>query len=245
MILIPAIDLKNGQCVRLKQGDMNQSTVYSEDPVAMARHWKQEGCHRLHVVDLDGAFSGQPENRELIKDIVEEMQEIPVQVGGGIRTREHIETYISMGVSALVLGTKALENRDFLVEVASSFPNQILLGLDARQGRVATHGWASVEKELAVDVAFAVKDLPLAGIVYTDIERDGMMSGVNSKSTLEIVEKSGIPTIASGGINELSDLERLKSIFRENHSLLLGVITGRAIYEGKLNFKEGQQLLDR
>ena len=150
-----------------------------------------------------------------------------------------------MGVSALVLGTKALENRDFLAEMASSFPNQIVLGLDARQGRVATHGWASVEKELAVDVAFAVKDLPLAGIVYTDIERDGMMSGVNGKSTLEIAKKSGIPTIASGGINELSDLEGLKSIFRENHSLLLGVITGRAIYEGKLNFKEGQQLLDR
>ena len=245
MILIPAIDLKNGQCVRLKQGDMNQSTVYSEDPVAMARHWKQKGCRRLHVVDLDGAFSGQPENRELIKDIVQEMQEIPVQVGGGIRTREHVETYISMGISALVLGTKALENRDFLAEMASSFPNQIVLGLDARQGRVATHGWASVEKELAVDVAFAVKDLPLAGIVYTDIERDGMMSGVNGKSTLEIAKKSGIPTIASGGINELSDLEGLKSIFRENHSLLLGVITGRAIYEGKLNFKEGQQLLDR
>ena len=136
-------------------------------------------------------------------------------------------------------------DKDFLIEMASSFPNKIVLGLDARQGRVATHGWASVEKELAVDVAFAVKDLPLAGIVYTDIERDGMMSGVNGKSTLEIAKKSGIPTIASGGINELSDLEGLKSIFRENNSLLLGVITGRAIYEGKLNFKEGQQLLDR
>ena len=245
MILIPAIDLKNGQCVRLIQGDMNQSTVYSEDPVATARHWKQEGCRRLHVVDLDGAFSGQPENQELIKNIAEEMQEIPVQVGGGIRTREHVENYISMGVSALVLGTKALENRDFLTEMASSFPNQIVLGLDARQGRVATHGWASIDKELAVDVAFSVKDLPLAAIVYTDIERDGMMTGVNGKSTLEIAKMSRIPTIASGGIKQLSDLEGLKRMFKENNSLLLGAITGRAIYEGKLNFKEGQQLLDR
>ena len=167
MILIPAIDLKDGQCVRLKQGDMNQSTIYSEDPVAMARHWKQEGCRRLHVVDLNGAFSGHPENRELIENIVEEMQEIPVQVGGGIRTREHIEAYVSMGISTLVLGTKALENKDFLIEMASSFPNQIVLGLDARQGRVATHGWASIENELAVDVAFGVKDLPLAGIVLS------------------------------------------------------------------------------
>ena len=245
MILIPAIDLKDGQCVRLKQGDLNQSTIYSEDPVAMARHWKQEGCRRLHVVDLDGAFSGQPENRELIKNIVEEMQEIPVQVGGGIRTREHIETYISMGISTLVLGTKALGNKDFLIEMASSFPHKIVLGLDARQGRVATHGWANVEKELAVDVAFSVNGLPLAGIVYTDIERDGMMSGVNGKSTLEVAKKSGIPTIASGGIHQLSDLEGLKSIFKDEYNLLLGVITGRAIYEGKLNFKEGQQLLDQ
>jgi len=245
VILIPAIDLKDGQCVRLKQGDMNQSTIYSEDPVAMARHWKQEGCRRLHVVDLDGAFSGQPENRVLIQNIVEAMQEIPVQVGAGIRTREHIETYVSMGISTLVLGTKALESKDFLIEMASSFPNQIVLGLDARQGRVATHGWASIEKELAVDVAFAVKDLPLAGIVYTDIERDGMMSGVNGKSTLEVAKKSGIPTIASGGIHELSDLEGLKNVFKDDYNLLLGVITGRAIYEGKLNFKEGQQLLDQ
>ena len=244
MILIPAIDLKEGKCVRLKQGMMDSSTVFSEDPVAMAGHWKSLGCRRLHVVDLDGAFAGRPQHQELIQSIAELMGEVPVQVGGGIRTQENIEGYLSQGVSAVVLGTKAVEEPDFLVEMAERFPSRIIIGLDAKQGKVATHGWANTGQVTAVEFAYSIKDLPLAGMVYTDIERDGMMSGLNIESTWNISKKSGIPTIASGGIHELSDVEALKTAFEDDADLFLGAITGRAIYEGSLDFKEGQAILD-
>lgn len=244
MILIPAIDLKEGRCVRLKQGMMDSSTVFSEDPAAMAGHWKNLGCRRLHVVDLDGAFAGKPQHQEVIQSIVDVMGEVPVQVGGGIRTQENIDGYLSQGVSAVVLGTKAVEEPDFLIEMTEEFPSRIILGLDVKQGKVATHGWASTEQVMAVDFADSIKDLALAGMVYTDIERDGMMTGLNVESTLDIAKRSGIPTIASGGIHELRDVEALKTAFEHDADLFLGAITGRAIYEGTLDFKEGQALLD-
>jgi len=244
VILVPAIDLKEGRCVRLKQGKMDKSTVFSEDPVAMAEHWKSLGCRRLHVVDLDGAFAGEPQHQELIQRIVEVMGEVPVQVGGGIRTRDNIEGYLSEGVSAIVLGTRAVEDPGFLVEMAETFPAEIILGLDAKQGKVATHGWANTERVTALDFAHSLKGLPLAGMVYTDIERDGMLTGLNIESTWEISKRSGIPTIASGGVRELSDLKALKIVFENDVGLFFGAITGRAIYEGTLDFREGQALLD-
>jgi len=244
VILIPAIDLKEGKCVRLKQGNMDETTVFSEDPVSMAEHWRSLGCRRLHVVDLDGAFAGMPQNYELIRGIVEQMGEVPVQVGGGIRTRSHIEDYLSIGVSAVVVGTRAVEEPKFLSEMAHAFPNKLLLGLDARDGKVATHGWANIEQTSARDFTDLIKDLPLAGMVFTDIERDGMMTGLNVQSTWELAKKSGIATIASGGVHELSDLEALKVAFENDADLFLGAITGRAIYEGTLDFRAGQELLD-
>ena len=244
MLLIPAIDLKNGKCVRLRQGKMDESTTFSEDPMAMAEHWRDLGCRRLHIVDLDGAFSGRPENHDLIENILSEMKGIPVQIGGGIRTREHLENYLSVGASGVVLGTKAVEQPDFLSEMASLFPAKILLGLDTRQGMIATHGWSTTESISALEFVDSIKHLPLAGIVYTDIERDGMMTGLNVQATLEIARRSDMPTIASGGINSLKDLQDLKKGFEFDSNLFFGAITGRAIYEGKLNFPAGQVFLD-
>ena len=243
MTVLPAIDIKNGKCVRLLQGDFNQLTDYNLDPLRQAEEFLDHGFSYLHVVDLDGAQSGSQDNLSIIKQLASNPR-LKLEVGGGIRTQENIEGYLSQGVSAVVLGTKAVEEPDFLVEMAERFPSRIIIGLDAKQGKVATHGWANTEQVTAVDFAYSIKDLPLAGMVYTDIERDGMMSGLNIESTWNISKKSGIPTIASGGIHELSDVEALKTAFEGDADLFLGAITGRAIYEGSLDFKEGQALLD-
>ena len=244
MLLIPAIDLKEGQCVRLRQGRMDDSTVFSSDPVAMAEHWKDQGARRLHIVDLDGAFAGMPRNGDLIRQIVSAMGGVPVQVGGGIRSRPIIEAYLDAGVQGLILGTKAVNDPDFLRSMATAYPGNILLGLDARSGAVATEGW---DKETGIDAQDFVRDLsdlPLAGIVYTDIDRDGMMQGLNVTSTLALAKAAQLPVVASGGVTALGDLQALKKAFAEDTTLLMGAITGRAIYEGTLDVAAGQALLD-
>jgi phosphoribosylformimino-5-aminoimidazole carboxamide ribotide isomerase len=244
VLLIPAIDLKDGQCVRLRQGRMDDATVFSEDPVAMAAHWRDQGARRLHIVDLDGAFAGQPKNRDLIEQMVAVMGAVPVQVGGGIRTMETIAAYLDVGVSAAIIGTKAIEDPEFLQSTAAAFPGKIILGLDARSGKVATQGWDETSSVDAIDLAIKVRALALAGIVYTDIDRDGMMSGLNVPATATLARNSGVAVIASGGVTTLQDLTELKEGFADIPELLLGAITGRAIYEGSLDLAAGQALLD-
>ena len=244
MLLIPAIDLKDGQCVRLRQGRMDDSTVFSSDPVAMAAHWQDQGARRLHIVDLDGAFAGVPRNGNLIREMVAVMGDVPVQVGGGIRSEAIIEAYLDAGVQGLILGTKAVNEPDFLQAMALAYPNKILLGLDARSGVVATEGWDKETGIQALDFVRDLIELPLAGIVYTDIDRDGMMQGLNIASTLALARAAQLPVIASGGVTELADLQALKEAFAEDTELLMGAITGRAIYEGTLDVAAGQALLD-
>ena len=230
--------------MRLRQGRMDDATVFSDDPVAMAEHWKEQGARRLHIVDLDGAFAGMPRNGDLIRQMVSAMGDVPVQVGGGIRSRPIIEAYLDAGVQGLILGTKAVNDPDFLRSMATAYPSNILLGLDARSGVVATEGW---DKETGVDAHDFVRDLsdlPLAGIVYTDIDRDGMMQGLNVTSTLALARAAQIPVVASGGISALGDLQALKKAFAEDTNLLMGAITGRAIYEGALDVAVAQALLD-
>ena len=244
MLLIPAIDLKQGQCVRLRQGRMEDATVFSSDPVAMAEHWRREGGRILHIVDLDGAFAGLPKNRQLIQEMVAAVGDMPVQVGGGIRSLEIIEAYLQVGVSRVIVGTKAIEDFEFLVKAAERFPQQILLGLDARNGAVATHGWDEDSGISALALARKAAALPIAGIVYTDIDRDGMMSGVNVDATVALAQGADVGVVASGGIATLQDLQRLKDAFADCPELFLGAITGRAIYEGDLSVAKGQALLD-
>lgn len=244
MLLIPAIDLKEGQCVRLRQGRMDDSTVFSSDPVAMAAHWKAQGGRRLHIVDLDGAFAGVPRNEELIRDMVAAMGDVPVQVGGGIRSEKIITSYLDAGVQGLILGTKAINEPAFLADMAKQYPGKIILGLDARDGVVATEGWDKDAGVLALDFVQGLSELPLAGIVYTDIDRDGMMQGLNVKATRNLAEASQLPVIASGGVTSLADLQALKTAFAEMPELLMGAITGRAIYEGSLDVAAGQALFD-
>jgi len=244
VLLIPAIDLKEGRCVRLRQGRMDDSTVYSDDPVAMALHWAELGCRRLHIVDLDGAFAGEPRNRSLIQSMVQSVPDVPVQVGGGIRSMEVIESYLDAGVHDVIIGTKAVEAPDFLRTAADAFPRQVFLGLDARNGKVATQGWDETSTITAIDLASDAASMPIAGVVYTDIERDGMMSGLNVEATVQLAKAANVAVIASGGVTTLDDLVELKAGFADCGDLLIGAITGRAIYEGRLDFAAGQQLLD-
>lgn len=245
MQLIPAIDLKDGACVRLKQGRIDDATVFSTDPVAMARHWQEQGCQRLHIVDLDGAFAGQPRNRDLIRAMTAAVKGIEVQVGGGIRDLATIDAYLSTGVHQVIIGTRAVDDPPFLEEAAEAFPQQIILGLDARDGRIATEGWDVLSDMTAVRFAHWAGQLPLAAIVYTDIQRDGMLSGVNIPATVELAEATTLPVIASGGVSTLDDLLALRDAFAGSTGTLLGAITGRAIYSGSLNYAAGQALLAR
>ncbi|MBH80723.1 MAG: 1-(5-phosphoribosyl)-5-[(5-phosphoribosylamino)methylideneamino]imidazole-4-carboxamide isomerase [Gammaproteobacteria bacterium] len=245
MLLIPAIDLKDGQCVRLRQGRMEDLTVFSDDPRSMARHWRKQGCRRLHVVDLDGAFAGEPKNSEVVEAIVEGIGDVPVQLGGGIRTEETIDTYMRAGVSQVILGTAALQEPDFLAAAVAKYPGKVILGLDARDGLVATWGWDRTSKVSAVQFARQVASLDIAAIVYTDISRDGMMQGLNVEATLALAEAVDIPVIASGGVSTLEDLQRLSDAAQQRGSELMGAITGRAIYAGTLDFRAGQNLLDQ
>jgi phosphoribosylformimino-5-aminoimidazole carboxamide ribotide isomerase len=210
----------------------------------MALHWKSQGARRLHIVDLDGAFAGVPRNGELIRDMVSAMGNVPVQVGGGIRTQQIIDAYLEAGVQGLILGTKAVEEPAFLQNMARQYPGKIILGLDARGGVVATEGWDKDAGITALEFVQGLAELPLAGIVYTDIDRDGMMQGLNVEATFALAKAAGLPVIASGGVTELTDLAALKAAFADSPELLFGAITGRAIYEGTLDVGQGQALLD-
>lgn len=234
MIVIPAIDLKNGKCVRLVQGDMNQETVYSEKPQEMAKHWETLGAELLHLVDLDGAVEGRPRNLDLIQEMVSALS-IPVEVGGGIRTMQTLESYMGAGVARAVIGTCAVEDPDFVSQACKLFPGRILVGIDARDGYVAVKGWTKVTKQKAADFALKMEDLGAGAIIFTDIQRDGMETGPNIESTRLLAESLSIPVIASGGVSCLDDI---KALLKVENSGITGVITGRAIYTGALDLKE-------
>ena len=241
MLIIPAIDLKDGQCVRLRQGLMDDSTVFSDEPVAMAQRWVDAGCRRLHLVDLNGAFAGEPVNGEVVTAIAAAWPDLPIQIGGGIRTLETIEHYVKAGVSYVIIGTKAVKEPAFVAEACAAFPGRIIVGLDAKDGLVATDGWAEVSELRATDLARQFESDGVSAIVYTDIARDGMMQGVNVEATLTMARASSIPVIASGGITDLEDIRALKAVASQG---ICGAITGRAIYEGTLDVAEAQRLCD-
>ena len=235
MQIIPAIDIKDGNCVRLKQGDMHAATVFSEDPAAMAQHWLEQGAKRLHLVDLNGAVAGKPRNELAIREVVSVIgEEIPVQLGGGIRDLDTIERYLDDGITYVIIGTAAVKNPGFLHDACYAFPGHIIVGLDARDGKVATDGWSKMTGHDVVDLAKKFEDYGVEAIVYTDIGRDGMLTGVNIEATVKLARELKIPVIASGGINSLKDIKELAGYESEGVS---GAIAGRALYEGKLDFK--------
>ncbi|WP_031408697.1 1-(5-phosphoribosyl)-5-[(5-phosphoribosylamino)methylideneamino]imidazole-4-carboxamide isomerase [Thiomonas sp. FB-Cd] len=242
MLLIPAIDLKNGQCVRLEQGEMQAATVFSSEPAEMARHWVNQGARRLHLVDLNGAFAGKPENEPAIRAILRAVgDDIPVQLGGGIRDLETIERYLDDGLSFVIIGTAAVKNPGFLKEACSAFGGHIIVGLDARDGKVATDGWSKLTGHAVVDLARKFEDYGVEGVIYTDIGRDGMLTGLNIEATVRLAEALTIPVIASGGLAGMADIERLIEV---EGSGIEGVICGRAIYTGALDFKAALARVD-
>lgn len=241
MILIPAIDLKDGKCVRLRQGIMEDETIFSDDPVAMAKQWVDAGARRLHLVDLNGAFEGKPVNGEIVRAIAKAYPDLPIQIGGGIRDFDIVEQYLDAGVTYLIIGTKAVKEPAFVGELCKKFPGHIIVGLDAKDGMVATDGWAEVSDKHVIDMAKQFEDDGVVSIVYTDIGRDGMMKGVNVEATLKLAQSISIPVVASGGITNLDDIRALAEVSKQG---IMGAITGRAIYEGTLNFAEGQKLAD-
>jgi phosphoribosylformimino-5-aminoimidazole carboxamide ribotide isomerase len=242
MLIIPAIDLKDGRCVRLEQGDMATATVFSDDPGKTAAHWAGLGARRLHVVDLNGAFAGKPVNESAIKSILGAVDpDIPVQVGGGIRDLDTIERYLDDGVSYVIIGTAAVKNPGFLHEACDAFPGHIMVGLDARDGKVATDGWSKLTGHDVVDLARRFQDYGVEAVIHTDIGRDGMMKGVNIEATVRLAQALTIPVIASGGLTSLDDVRRLCEVEGEG---IAGAITGRAIYEGRLDFAAAQKLAD-
>jgi phosphoribosylformimino-5-aminoimidazole carboxamide ribotide isomerase len=241
MLIIPAIDLKDGQCVRLRQGDMNESTVFSSDPVEVAGRWVEAGARRLHIVDLNGAFDGEPRNAEIIHRIAEAYPDLPIQVGGGIRTEKTVETYLDAGVRWVIIGTRAVSEPHFVNDLCAEFPTHIIVGLDAKDGKVAIDGWSKLSRHDVIDLAQHFEADGVEAIIYTDISRDGMMQGVNIDATVRLAQSIHIPVIASGGITNLQDLERLCAVADEG---IMGAITGRAIYEGTLDLKEAQAYAD-
>ena len=242
MLLIPAIDLKDGHCVRLIQGDMDQSTTFGEDPAAIAAKWLNAGARRLHLVDLNGAFAGQPKNLGAIKSILKEVKgEIPVQIGGGIRDLDTIERYIDLGIEYLIIGTAAVKNPGFLQDACSAFPGHIIVGLDAKDGKVAIDGWSKLTGQDVIDTAKRFEDWGVESIIYTDIGRDGMLTGINIDATVKLAQAIKIPVIASGGLSGMADIEALCQVQSEG---VEGVICGRAIYTGDLDFAAGQARAD-
>lgn len=242
MDFIPAIDLKEGACVRLRQGRMDQATRFSEDPIAMAEHWASCGARKLHIVDLDGAFAGAPVHADLIASMIAAIPNVEVQIGGGLRNLATLEYYLQVGAKRLVIGTKAIQEPAFLQACARQFPSSILYGLDVRNGLVALSGWTKASKATATELVQAMGDLPLAGVIYTDISKDGMLEGVNVESTLALAKTSPVPVIASGGVANLADLEWLLQAQQMQSVTLGGVIVGRALYEGTLNCTEALAL---
>jgi phosphoribosylformimino-5-aminoimidazole carboxamide ribotide isomerase len=241
MLIIPAIDLKDGKCVRLRQGRMEDSTVFSDDPVEVAGRWFDSGARRLHLVDLNGAFEGEPVNGEIVRQIARRFPNFPIQIGGGIRSLETIEAYLKAGVNYVIIGTKAVKEPEFVEEACREFPDHIIVGLDAKDGKVATDGWAEVSNVEATDLAKQFDQQGVSAIVYTDIARDGMMQGVNVEATVRLAQASSIPVIASGGITNMEDIVALKAQADQG---IQGAITGRAIYEGTLDVAKAQHYCD-
>lgn len=242
MLLIPAIDLKDGHCVRLEQGDMNKATIFSEDPAAMARHWVKQGARRLHLVDLNGAFAGKPKNEAAILSILQAVgDEIPVQLGGGIRDLETIERLLDDGIETIIIGTAAVKNPGFLQEACLAFGGHIMVGLDARDGKVATDGWSKLTGHEVIDLAQKFENYGVEAIIYTDIGRDGMLQGINIEATVRLAQAVSIPIIASGGLTSLQDIEALCAIEADG---VVGVIAGRAIYNGNINLTQAQKYAD-
>lgn len=242
MLLIPAIDLKDGRCVRLKQGDMNAETVFSDDPGAIARGWVEQGARRIHLVDLNGAVAGRPRNEAAIRAIVDAVGgNVPVQLGGGIRDLDTIERYLDDGISYVIIGTAAVKNPGFLHDACSAFPGQIIVGLDARDGKVATDGWSKLTRHDVLDLARKFEGYGVEAVIYTDIGRDGMLTGVNVDATVRLARELHIPVIASGGFASLEDVEQLCAIEADG---VAGAILGRALYEGRLDFRAAQARAD-
>lgn len=241
MLIIPAIDLKDGKCVRLRQGRMDDDTVFSDDPVSMAKRWVDAGARRLHLVDLNGAFEGKPVNGDVVRAITQAFPSLPVQVGGGIRDAETIGAYLNTGVEYCIIGTKAVREPEFVDQACEQFPGHIIVGIDAREGMVAVEGWAEVSDVMAVDLARRFENAGVSAIVYTDISRDGMMQGVNAEATAALAESISIPVVASGGITNMDDIHRLLKVAESG---INSAITGRAIYEGTLDFAEAQRVAD-
>ena len=242
MLLIPAIDLKDGRCVRLRQGDLQDATIFSENPVTVAEQWYDQGARRLHLVDLNGAVAGKPKNEDVIRAIVRAVgDDIPVQIGGGIRDLDTIERYLDFGIEYIIIGTAAVKDPGFLQDACSAFPGNIIVGLDAKDGKVATDGWSKLTKHDVLDLGRKFEDYGVESIIYTDIGRDGMLTGVNIEATVRLAQHVKIPVIASGGVTDLKDIEALCEIEAEG---VEGVILGRSIYEGTLDFQEAQDLAD-
>lgn len=239
MIVIPAIDLKDGLCVRLLQGRKDDATVYSDSPSLTAKRWESLGASLIHVVDLDGAFTGHQKNISAIKEIVSSVK-IPIQVGGGIRDISRIEILLSLGIWRVIIGTVAIENPDIIKDATRLFPDKIVVGIDAKNGFVAVRGWVEITQTKALELAKRMQDLGVSAIIYTDISRDGMLTGPNIETTKEMVESLSIPVIASGGVSSIEDIERLMSIKN-----LWGVITGKALYSGAIDLNDAIRITSR
>jgi phosphoribosylformimino-5-aminoimidazole carboxamide ribotide isomerase len=243
MLIIPALDIKDGHCVRLKQGKMSETTVFSEDPVGIAKHWQAEGARRLHLIDLNGAAAGKPKNEPVIRAILKAVGDsVPVQLGGGIRDLDTIERYLDLGVSFVIIGTAAVKNPGFLQDACTAFSGHVIVGLDARNGKVAVEGWSKMTGHDVVDLARKFQDYGVEAIIYTDIGRDGMLTGVNIDATRKLAHELRVPVIASGGLTSLADIQALCAVEGEGIS---GVVTGRAIYQGTLDFKKAQAEADK
>jgi phosphoribosylformimino-5-aminoimidazole carboxamide ribotide isomerase len=239
MRIIPAVDIKEGRCVRLVQGKVDQETVYSNDPLSMANHWDEEGAQTIHVVDLDGAFQGSPINTEIVKNIIYSSS-VDIQVGGGIRTLETIETYVKAGAYRIILGTVAQQEPEFVEEACKRFPDKIIVGIDARDGLVAVKGWVEISEQKATDLAHKLKSYGIAGFIFTDISRDGMLQGPNLENIKEFAESAQLPVIASGGVSRLEDIKNLAKL--ESYGVE-GVIVGKALYDKTLTFKDARDVL--
>jgi phosphoribosylformimino-5-aminoimidazole carboxamide ribotide isomerase len=236
MLIIPAIDLKDGKCVRLKQGAMAQATVFSDDPAATAREWMEKGARRLHLVDLNGAAAGRPKNENVIKAIAAAIgDKVPIQLGGGIRDLDTIERYLDHGVSYVIIGTAAVKTPGFLHDACGAFPGHVMVALDARDGKIAVEGWSKMTRHEVVDLAKKFEDYGVEAIIYTDIGRDGMLTGLNIEATVRLARELSVPVIASGGITDLKDIEALRAVESEG---IIGAITGRALYQGTLDFAQ-------
>lgn len=241
MLLIPAIDLKDGKCVRLRQGRMEDETVFADDPLDMAQRWVDAGARRLHLVDLNGAFAGQPVNTQVVRRIADAFPDVPIQLGGGIRDEDTVQLYLDAGVQYVIIGTKAVSAPHFINDLCLEFPGHIIVGLDAKDGKVAIDGWSKLSNHDVIDMAQHFERDGVEAIVYTDISRDGMMQGVNVEATVKMASEISTPVIASGGISTLDDIKALQAVAEEG---IMGAIIGRALYEGSIDLAEAQKLVD-